>query len=92
MTTQLKKATGIIMSVVAVLFLWVTPVFAQTDGGLVTLNANNETIGKALEQLTKNYGYTFVIPSGEIDTQRVVRIKVKNRNIHDVLRQLFKNQ
>lgn len=92
MTTSHRTPFGILMSIVAALLLATLPARAQTDNPVVTLNVQNVTIGQALEQLTKNYGYTFTLPSNQVNTRAKVNVHAVNRPVKEVLSKIFHGQ
>lgn len=58
----------------------------------INLNLNNVTVKKAMETLKEENGYSFVFASGDIDTQKVIRVKVKNGTIDQVVKQILQEQ
>lgn len=62
--------------------------FAQN----INLNLNNVTVKKAMETLKEENGYSFVFASGDINTQKVIRVKVNNGTIDQVVKQILQDQ
>lgn len=58
----------------------------------INLNLNNVTVKKAMETLKEENGFSFVFASGDIDTQKVIRVKVKNGTIDQVVKQILQEQ
>ena len=57
----------------------------------ITLNIENATIGRVLETIQKEYGYSFSINTGAVDISQKVTVKADASDIEDVLEQIFKN-
>lgn len=62
---------------------------AQNNAGL-TLKMVNKPIALILNEITKSAGYSFVIPTNDLDVKRKVSIDVKNQSIQIVLDIVFK--
>lgn len=58
----------------------------------INLNLNNVTVKKAMETLKEENGYSFVFASGDIDTQKVIRVKVNNGTIDQVIKLILQDQ
>lgn len=58
----------------------------------INLNLNNVTVKKAMETLKEENGYSFVFASGDINTQKVIRVKVNNGTIDQVVKQILQDQ
>lgn len=63
---------------------------AQTNAGL-TLKIVNKPISVVLNEITKKAGYSFVIPTNDLNVNKYVTIDVKNQPIERVLDIVFKN-
>lgn len=73
---------------VLVLFCLNFTAFSQN----INLNLNNVTVKKAMETLKEENGYSFVFASGDINTQKVIRVKVNNGTIDQVVKQILQDQ
>ena len=62
--------------------------FAQN----VTLNINNGTVKQAIELLKKDFGYTFVFESGDLDTQKQISVRMDNQPLQTVVDQILQGQ
>lgn len=62
---------------------------AQNNTGL-TLKMVNKPIALILSEITKSAGYSFVIPTNDLDVKKKVSIDVKNQSIQTVLDIVFK--
>ena len=58
----------------------------------VTLNINNGTVKQAIELLKKDFGYTFVFESGDLDTQKQISVRMDNQPLQTVVDQILQGQ
>ena len=84
--TLLGKLLAVLLA--AHLFL---PVTAQNRKP-VSVNVQNATIEHVISTLKTQYGFSFVIPSDEIDLTRRVTLNLQQRPIDEVLGILFADQ
>ena len=74
------------MTVIALVFHLI--VSAQS----ISLNLSNVSVKTAMETLQKEYGYSFVFASGDVDTQKTISVRVQNVLIDEVVRQILQGQ
>jgi TonB-linked SusC/RagA family outer membrane protein len=58
----------------------------------INFNMSNVTVKDAMENLKKEYGYSFVFESGDLNTQKVISVNLQNRSIDDVVNQILQEQ
>ncbi len=58
----------------------------------ITLNLKNVTVKNAMEILKKEYGYSFVFESDDIDTKKIISVSLQNKSIDETARQILQNQ
>jgi len=58
----------------------------------ITLNLSNITVKEAIEILKKEYGYSFVFESGDIDTKKIISIKLENKKVDEIVKQILHGQ
>jgi len=58
----------------------------------ITLNMSNITVKAAMEQLKKDYGYSFVFESGDVNTQKVISVNLKNKSVAETVSQILQGQ
>jgi TonB-linked SusC/RagA family outer membrane protein len=58
----------------------------------ISFNMSNVTVKDAMEKLKKEYGYSFVFESGDLNTQKVISVNLQNRYIDDVVNQILQEQ
>jgi TonB-linked SusC/RagA family outer membrane protein len=58
----------------------------------ISLNLSNTTVKNAMETLKKEYGYSFVFESGDVNTQKVVSINLQNKSLDETVKQILQNQ
>lgn len=83
-TGRLLKS--MVLSVGAILLT--TGAWAQN----INLSLKNVTVMQVVEQLQKDYNYSFSIPANDVDVNKVVSVVAVNANIDDVMKQAFANQ
>ena len=64
-------------------------IFAQGTSS-ITLILNNVTVEQAFEKLRSLYGYSFVYKTEDVNANKKISINVTDKNINDVLYQMFK--
>ena len=74
----------ILMSVVS---LFASNSYSQTK--LINLNMNNTTVEKVLQNIEEQSDYNFMYSEKFIDVNRKVSVNVSNKNIDDLLSELF---
>lgn len=82
------KIRIIMMMVTAMLFCLHPALFAQG----VTLNLKNVTVRSAFEALKKEYGYSFIFESNDVNTQKIISVSAQDFPIVAVLNQIFQGQ
>lgn len=70
------------------IFSFSAKVFSQG----ITLEISNKTVREAIQTLKVKTGYSFVYEVKDIDTQRKVTVKTKNKPINEVVKQILKGQ
>ena len=80
-----NKKKAIIMALI--LFCLPPILFAQN----ININSNI-TVKKAMETLKKDYGYSFVFESGDVDTKKIIVIDAKNLSIDNAVKQILHGQ
>ena len=65
-----------------------TPLRAQN----ISLNSDKISVKSAMESVKKEYGYSFVFESGDVDTRSIISIDAKNETIEEVVRQILRGQ
>jgi len=83
---MIKRKRAILMVMVA-LCLNVT-VYSQN----ITLIMNDVTVKKAMDELKKRSGYSFVFSSEDVDTKKKVSVSVDRQDIHKAVEQILTNQ
>jgi TonB-linked SusC/RagA family outer membrane protein len=58
----------------------------------ITLSLSNVTVKSAMETLQKEYGYSFVFESGDVNTQKVISVSLQNQPISEAARQILLGQ
>ena len=58
----------------------------------VTVKANGMTVRDVLKIVEEQSSYYFTYKSGQIDTERIVSINIKNRPVNDLLDELFRGE
>ena len=58
----------------------------------VTVKANGMTVRDVLKIVEEQSSYYFTYKSGQIDTERIVSINIKNRPVNDLLDKLFRGE
>ncbi|MDR1200565.1 MAG: SusC/RagA family TonB-linked outer membrane protein [Tannerellaceae bacterium] len=58
----------------------------------ISLNMSNVTVKDAMEKLKKEYGYSFVFESGDLNTQKVISVSLQNKSIDYVINQILQGQ
>jgi TonB-linked SusC/RagA family outer membrane protein len=63
--------------------------FFQAKNNTITLQIKNEKLQVILEKIEKKSGYAFVYSNDEINTDQKLSVNVKQKNLPDVLSELF---
>jgi TonB-linked SusC/RagA family outer membrane protein len=58
----------------------------------ITLTLSNVTVKDAMETLRKNYDYSFVFESGDVDTQKMISLDLRNASIDGTVQQILQEQ
>ena len=58
----------------------------------ITLIMNDVTVKKAMDELKKRSGYSFVFSSEDVDTKKKVSVSVDRQDIHKAVEQILTNQ
>ncbi|GHU89292.1 SusC/RagA family TonB-linked outer membrane protein [Bacteroidia bacterium] len=53
---------------------------------------SNVTVKNAMEKLKKEYGYSFVFESGDLNTQKIISINLQNKSIDETIKQILQGQ
>jgi TonB-linked SusC/RagA family outer membrane protein len=78
-----KKILGL-----ALLLCFQLPLQAQQ----ITLKLDNVTVKSAMETLQKEYGYSFVFESSDVNTQKVISVSLQGQTIDEAVRQILQGQ
>jgi len=62
--------------------------FAQN----INIQVNNVTVKNVMEQIKKEYGYSFVFESGDLNTQKTISVNIHNANINQVVNIVLEGQ
>lgn len=57
-----------------------------------TFKRDNSTVKNIMEEFKKEYGYSFVFESGDINTQKIISVDVQNKSIDEVVKQVLQGQ
>ena len=76
-----------VVALLLLLCLW-TPLSA----GNISVTLRQVTVGKAIEYLQRNYDYSFILKTGEVDIERIVTVVAKDAELESVLDQIFQGQ
>ncbi len=80
-----------LVTTVAVLIL--SLILAGTAyGQKYTMRLRNVPVKTAVEYLQREFGYSVVVKTSQIDMDKIVSVQVKNGTIEEVLRQIFSGQ
>ena len=66
--------------------------FALGAQAQISLNKHDATVKSCMEELQKEYGYSFVVPTDAVDISRSVTLNFSNASIEEVLPKLFEGQ
>lgn len=58
----------------------------------ISLNRENITLNKVLDEIEQQTGYSFLVRSDDVNTQEIISIHVHNKTVEDVLSELFGNR
>ena len=83
---MIKRKRAILMVMVA-LCLNIT-VYSQN----ITLIMNDVTVKKAMDELKKKSGYSFVFSSEDVNTKKKISVSVNRQDIHKAVEQILTNQ
>ena len=92
-TSFLHTRFSSVMTCLIVLFAWLN-VHAESGNFQklkITLTVKNELIEKVIDKIESVSDYRFVYNVKDVDLSRKVSLTVKNQNIDEVLKILFKN-
>lgn len=84
----MKNKKRIILTVVVGMFCLCSNVFGQN----ITMSLKQTTVKSAMEKLEKEYGYSFVFESMDVNTQKKISINLQNASLHDAINQILKDQ
>lgn len=62
------------------------------SGQSITLKLDQVPMKEAMETLKKNYTYSFVFETGDVDTQKIITIALKNVSIEEAVQQIIQGQ
>lgn len=83
--------TKFIASVFIAMAIWTTFLFdLSAQNRQVSLDAKNQKIEQVLKTIEQETGYGFFYNNQQIDLERRVSVSVKNKDVLDVLSQVFK--
>lgn len=81
--------TAILAALSGLLMLTASPFGAQAQ---IKMKKQDATVKSCLEELQKEYGYSFVIPTDAVDISRSVSVDFNDATIESVLSKLFENR
>lgn len=84
----MKNKRKIILTVVLGMFCLYSNVFGQN----ITMSSGQTTVKSAMEKLEKEYGYSFVFESNDVNTKKTISINAQNTPLEDVIKQILKDQ
>lgn len=58
----------------------------------ISLNISQTTVKKVMEALKKEYGYSFVFESGDVNTQKIISVQIQEQSIDDAVKQILQSQ
>lgn len=58
----------------------------------ITLQMDNVTVKRAMERLTKDFGYSFVFESGDVNTRKTISLDASDLSVSDVVKQILQGQ
>ncbi|KAA6340562.1 TonB-dependent receptor SusC [termite gut metagenome] len=58
----------------------------------INLSISNVTVKTVIETLKKDYGYSFVFESGDVNTQKIISVSAQNQSVNDVVKQILQGQ
>jgi TonB-linked SusC/RagA family outer membrane protein len=79
-----KKVIGMAM----LMFCFQLTLVAQN----ITLTLSNVTVKDAMETLRKDYDYSFVFESGDVNTKKTISLNLRNETINEVVKQILQGQ
>jgi hypothetical protein len=79
-----KKAIFMVL----VMFCLHTTLFSQN----INITKDYITVKNAMELLKKEYGYSFVFESADVNTQKIISIDIRNLSIDDAIIQVLQGQ
>lgn len=65
---------------------------AEATAQNVSLNLGNVTVGKAIVELQKNYGYSVAVKSDGLNMEKTVSVSAQDEDIVQVIRKIFADQ
>lgn len=82
------RHTRKVIYVTLLMFCYYLSLFSQN----INFNVSNVTVKNAMETLMREYGYSFVFESGDVNTQKVVTVQVADQPVSEVVQQILKDQ
>lgn len=78
----------------SILFFFISIGFVMAESSYaqvteISLSAHNQPIGAVLDAVESQSDFSFIYDSKLVNTTRKVTVEVKNKNIFDILNQLF---
>lgn len=58
----------------------------------ISLNISQTTVKKVMEALKEEYGYSFVFESGDVNTQKIISVKIQEQSIDEAVKQILQSQ
>ena len=83
----LPRRVKAIVTLLLLLCLW-APVSAKN----ISLSLKHVTVEQAVEYLHRNYDYSFIMNTDQVDITRIVTVVAKNASLESVLDQIFQGQ
>ncbi len=83
----MKNKKKVILMTLAVFCFHLT-LFAQN----ISLRMDQSSVKNAMEALKKEYGYSFVFESGDLNTQKVISVNLQNASVTEAIDQILQGQ
>lgn len=58
----------------------------------ISLHISQTTVKKVMEALKKEYGYSFVFESGDVNTQKIISVQIQEQSIDEAVKQILQSQ
>lgn len=77
---------------VCVMFLFCFSSMMAQNSKLISVKLDNVSIEQALEQITKQNGYSYVVKTKDINMKKTISIDAQNQSINEILTEVFAGQ